>query len=93
MFALASTRWQIDRGAAAQAYLWAWTENQVLAALKLLPIGQSSGQRILNRILPAIPNIVSNASTLVDDDIDIATPLQGMASNWHETHYSRLFRS
>ncbi len=93
MFSLAATQWSIDRPSAAQAYLWAWTENQVLAALKLLPIGQSAGQRILNRILPAIPNIVDHAQAIADEEIGIATPLHGMASSWHETQYSRLFRS
>jgi urease accessory protein len=93
MFSLASVTWSIDSSSAAQAYLWAWTENQVLAALKLLPIGQSAGQRILNRILPTIPNIVTRAGEAIDDDIGIATPLHGMSSAWHETQYSRLFRS
>jgi len=93
MFSLAATTWSIERSSAAQAYAWAWTENQVLAALKLLPIGQSAGQRILNRIVPCIPAIVEHAMTLDDDNIGIATPLHGMASSWHETQYSRLFRS
>jgi urease accessory protein len=93
MFSLAATTWSIDPVAAAQAYLWAWTENQVLAALKLLPIGQSAGQRILNRIIPTMPRIVHKAMTTSDDDIGIATPLHGMASCRHETQYSRLFRS
>ena len=93
MFSLAATHWSIDRMSAAQAYLWAWTENQVLAALKLLPIGQSAGQRILHRLLPAIPTIVDHACTLDDAEIGVATPLHGMASSRHETQYSRLFRS
>jgi urease accessory protein len=93
MFSLAATTWSIDATSTAQAYLWAWTENQVLAALKLLPIGQSAGQRILNRIIPTMPHIVNNAAAIGDDDIGIATPLHGMASSWHETQYSRLFRS
>jgi urease accessory protein len=93
MFSLAATTWAIEPNATAQAYLWAWTENQVLAALKLLPIGQSAGQRILNRIIPTMPHIVRNAMTISDDGIGIATPLHGMASSWHETQYSRLFRS
>lgn len=93
MFTLAASQWSIARVDAAQAYLWAWTENQVLAALKLLPFGQSAGQRILNRILPSIPAIAGHAATMTDDDMGIATPLHGMASAWHETQYSRLFRS
>lgn len=93
MFSLAAASWKIDRSAMAQGYLWAWTENQMLAALKLLPIGQAAGQRILNSILPSIPDIVDHAISLDDGEIGIATPLHGMASCWHETQYSRLFRS
>jgi urease accessory protein len=93
MFTLAASEWLIDSNSASQAYLWAWTENQVLAALKVMAIGQSAGQRILNRIVPCIPAIVTNAASIDDEDIGIATPMHGMASSWHETQYSRLFRS
>lgn len=93
LFALAATRWQIAREHTLQAYLWAWCENQVLAAVKLLPLGQSAGQRVLNDLLQNIPGIVQTALSLGDDDIGIATPLHGMASAWHETQYTRLFRS
>ena len=93
MFALAAMTWKIERTDTAHAYLWAWTENQVLAALKLLPIGQSAGQRILNALIPMIPECVARAVDIVDDDICIATPRHAMASAWHETQYSRLFRS
>jgi urease accessory protein len=93
MFTLAATQWHIDRESTAHAYLWAWLENQVLAALKLLPFGQSAGQRILNKMITSIPQIALAAAALSDDDIGIATPSHGLASNWHETQYSRLFRS
>lgn len=93
LFARAASHWDIPRAQAASAYLWAWCENQVLAAVKLLPLGQSAGQRILNELLLKIPEQVSVAMLLADDEIGVATPLQGMASAWHETQYSRLFRS
>lgn len=93
LFALAASEWQIQRASAATAYLWAWCENQVLAAVKLLPLGQTAGQRILNDLLLKIPGIVENALLQTDGDIGVATPLQGMASAWHETQYTRLFRS
>ena len=41
--------------AAAQGYLWSWAENQVAAAIKLVPLGQTAGQRILSRASEAIP--------------------------------------
>lgn len=93
LFALAASHWQIQRTPTATAYLWAWCENQVLAAVKLLPLGQTAGQRILNELLLKIPSIVEAALALADGDIGVATPLQGMASAWHETQYTRLFRS
>lgn len=93
LFALAARHWQIPRHTAAAAYLWAWCENQVMAALKLLPLGQTAGQRMLNALLLQIESMVVRATTTTDDDIGVATPLQGMASAWHETQYSRLFRS
>ncbi len=93
LFALAASHWQIDSTQAASAYLWAWCENQVLAAVKLLPLGQTAGQRILNDLLQSIPDMVSTAAQVSDDDIGVAAPMQGLASVWHETQYTRLFRS
>ena len=93
LFSLAASEWNIDRLQSAAAYLWAWCENQVLAALKLLPIGQTAGQRMLNELLQAIPGMVDAAIIIADEDIGAATPRLSMASAWHETQYSRLFRS
>jgi len=93
MFALASSHWKIDGIQTANAYVWAWCENQVLAALKLLAIGQTAGQRMLDALLQRIPALVQHASTIADEDIGVAAPRLGMASAWHETQYSRLFRS
>lgn len=93
LFALAAHRWQIERSQMAAAYLWAWCENQVLAAVKLLPLGQTAGQRMLNELLQTIPGLVDQAQLLSDDDIGVAAPMQGIASAWHETQYTRLFRS
>jgi len=93
MFALATSRWEIDEQHAATAFMWAWCENQVLAALKLLPLGQTAGQRLLDELLQQIPDFVAMASSIEDEDIGMAAPRLGMASAWHETQYSRLFRS
>ncbi len=41
----AAIHWSIEPSDAAGAYLWSWAENQVLAAVKTLPMGQSAGQR------------------------------------------------
>jgi urease accessory protein len=93
MFALAAVRWRIDAGDAARGYLWAWSENQVLAAVKLVPLGQSAGQRLLHRLTGAMPAIVASAHGVADEDLGIGTVSQALASIRHESQYSRLFRS
>jgi urease accessory protein len=50
LFSLASVSWRIEAGDALRGYLWSWSENQVLAAVKLVPLGQSAGQRLLHRL-------------------------------------------
>jgi urease accessory protein len=93
LFALAA----VDAGATARdtaiAFLWAWAENQVIAAVKLLPLGQSAGQRVLESIRARIPLLVDTAAALSDEDLGTSMPLAVMASAWHETQYTRLFRS
>jgi urease accessory protein len=93
LFALAAVRWHIEAGDALAGYLWAWSENQVLAAVKLVPLGQSAGQRLLHRLTDAMPAIVERARTLGDEAIGVSTVSQALASALHESQYSRLFRS
>jgi urease accessory protein len=77
----------------ALAYAWAWAENQVTAAVKLLPLGQSAGQRLLESLRQRIPSLLDIAARAQDEDIGGATPGAMLASCWHETQYTRLFRS
>lgn len=93
MFALAAARWDISLHMAAQAYLWAWMENQVAAAMKLVPLGQTAGQRILSHAVTEIPASVEAGLALSDNDIGFAAPGLAIGSALHETQYSRLFRS
>jgi urease accessory protein len=93
LFSLAAVRWRIGATDALCGYLWAWSENQVLAAIKLVPLGQSAGQRLLHRLTAAMPAIVERAQTLSDDAIGVSTVSQALASALHESQYTRLFRS
>ena len=93
LFALAASEAGATARDAAVAYLWTWAENQVLAAVKLIPLGQTDGQRALEAIRKRIPAMVAAADELTDEDIGSTTPLALMASAWHETQYTRLFRS
>lgn len=93
LFAAAAVQWDIPLPSAAQGYAWAWCENQVAAAIKLIPLGQSAGQRILFEAGNLIPAAVENGLSLTDGDIGASAFAQGIAGALHETQYSRLFRS
>jgi len=93
LFALAAVQWKIPVVHCVQGYLWSWAENQVAAAIKLVPLGQTAGQRILLRLGERIPQLARQALTFDDDDIGQVMQGLAMASAWHETQYSRLFRS
>lgn len=93
-WAAAAAHWQVDEHAAATAYLWAWLENQVMAAVKLVPLGQTAGQRLLAALSPALPALASDALRRADtEDWENFTPGMTLASCHHETQYTRLFRS
>jgi urease accessory protein len=93
MFALASARWGIAAGDAAAGYLFSWAENQVGAASRLVPLGQTAAQRILSRATGLAPEAVARARSLSDDELGFAAPAHAIASALHETQYSRIFRS
>ena len=86
-FALAAKAWGIEPRAAVQAYLWSWLENQVMAAVKAVPLGQTAGQKMLL-------NLGSRISS-VEMEVGFKNFAPGLAilSSRHETQYSRLFRS
>jgi len=92
-FALAA----VQTGAAAResllAYAASWAENQVQAALKAVPLGQSAGQRILARLASELPPLADAALTMPDEHRHAFSPLLAIRSAQHETQYSRLFRS
>ena len=93
VWSAAAAAWQVPIEEALAAYLWAWAENQVMAALKAVPLGQTSGQRILLALGERIPAIAQRAMTLGDDEVSNFAPAFAIASCRHETQYSRLFRS
>lgn len=92
-FAAAIAGWQIEPRAALTAYLWSWAENQVVAAMKLIPLGQTDGQRLLSRLIDNIPATLDAVFACEDDDIGTLAHGVAIASAQHETQYSRLFRS
>lgn len=92
-FALAAVHWHIDARPAVLGYAWSWLENQVAAAIKLVPLGQTDGQRVLLQLSEALPGAVQRGLELDDGDIGASAPRLAIASSLHETQYTRLFRS
>lgn len=97
-----ASTWPVVMGAAAasrgaalepalQAIAFGWAENLMQAAVRCVPLGQTSGQRLLARLVQAIPQAV--ASALTAPEPMAFAPLLGVHSARHETQYSRLFRS
>ena len=93
MFALATARYAIPTSAALAGYAFAWAEATTSAAVRLVPLGQSAGQRLLAAAGDEIPAVVERARALDDDELAATAPGQAIASALHEALYSRLFRS
>lgn len=92
-FAHAAAAWGIAPREALLAYLWSWAENQVMAALKAVPLGQTDGQRILLGLGDRLEAMADAAGAMADEDIGSFAPTLAILSSQHETQYSRLFRS
>lgn len=75
------------------AYALAFAMNLVSAAIRLSVIGQTDGQRVIARLMPAIDAQAATAETSSLDDLGGAAFSSDLASLEHETLYSRLFRS
>jgi urease accessory protein len=89
-FAIAARRWNIEPRAALVAYLWSWLENQVMAAVKAVPLGQTAGQKMLLKLGDRLDRITDDA---VKTEFCNFVPGLAVLSSRHETQYSRLFRS
>lgn len=83
----------VNRPQAVAAYLHAFAANLVSAAVRAVPLGQSDGQRVIAGLEAAIEQVASDALVAPLDDIGSASFLADIASQRHETQYTRLFRS
>jgi urease accessory protein len=77
----------------AQAFVQAFAANIVSAGVRLIPLGQTDGLRVIARLEPLIPTIVADALRADLDDIGGIAAMADIASMRHETQYTRLFRS
>jgi urease accessory protein len=76
-----------------EAYLIAFVTNLVSAAVRLVPLGQTDGTKIIARLAPLAREIATRAQQSTLDDIGGAAFRSDIASMRHETQHTRLFRS
>jgi urease accessory protein len=79
--------------ATAQAFVQAFAANLVSAGVRLIPLGQTDGLRVIARLEPLIPRVVAGALAASLDDAGGIAVMADIASMRHETQYTRLFRS
>ncbi|MDX1593710.1 MAG: urease accessory UreF family protein [Gammaproteobacteria bacterium] len=92
-FAWAAARWAIPAARAAEGYAYGWLENQVIAAVKLVPLGQAAGQRVLHRLAGHLPARIADAFATDDAALGSSATALAIASACHESQYTRLYRS
>lgn len=78
---------------ALEAWLVAFVSNLVSAAVRLVPLGQTDGTKIVAHLTPLARGIAARAANASLDDIGGAAFRSDIASMKHETQYTRLFRS
>jgi urease accessory protein len=92
-FAFAAVANALSIGATLAVFCFSWAENLISAALRGIPLGQESGQRLLQQIRPEIPKVVEKAIAVGRDEILTFAPMLGIFSSRHETQAFRIFRS
>lgn len=92
-FALAASLTSASAHDCLLSFAFGWAENMTQAAVKAVPLGQSSGQRMLAMLATEIPAAVAHALHVQDAERQAFAPMLAILSAQHETQYSRLFRS
>jgi urease accessory protein len=92
-FACAAEALAVPHEAALLGMLFSVIENQTLACVKSVPLGQVSGQRLLFSLHPEIEAASHRAQQLADDELSSWAPGLSLLSMQHEVQYSRIYRS
>lgn len=84
---------RIPEGATAAAFLQAFTNNLISAAVRLVPLGQTAGLRVLAALEPTILHTAEETKKATLEDLGGCAFRSDLAAIRHETQYTRLFRS
>ena len=92
-FAASALALGLSEETALTTFCFGWLENQVLASMKLVPLGQVAGHRILTECRKMIGDVVNSAKAVSFDGVSSVAPMLAIVSARHENQYTRLFRS
>ena len=75
------------------AFLQSYIANLASAGVRLIPLGQTDGQRAIAELERSVLYSSAQAQNATTDDLGSAAIMVELASMAHETQYTRLFRS
>jgi urease accessory protein len=76
-----------------EAYLYSWVANQISAAVRLVPLGPTQGQRLQLTLAPELAKRAHDLAALPSAQVWTGGVGAGLAQLHHGELYSRLFRS
>lgn len=74
-------------------FVQSFAANVISAGVRLVPLGQTDGQRVTARLMPLCAEIAAGAAAATLDDLGGAVLRADLAAMLHETQYTRLYRS
>jgi urease accessory protein len=93
VFGVFAARQGIDEESACLGFLSSWLGNLVSAGVRLVPLGQQAGLRVLHGLEASVLGVVAESACATLDDLGTSCFRADIAAMRHETQYSRMFRS
>ena len=84
---------KISEDEALKAFLYSQISARVVTAVKLVPLSQSEGQKILHSLFTLFGEILEKVMRLSKDDLCRSSPQSEILSMQHEFLYTRLYMS
>ncbi|WP_191017652.1 urease accessory protein UreF [Treponema zioleckii] len=84
---------KISEEEALKAFLYSQISARVVTAVKLVPLSQSEGQKILHKLFALFGEILEEVMQLSKDDLCRSSPQSEILSMQHEFLYTRLYMS
>ena len=90
---VAARRLGLPLGLTATLFVQGFAANLVSAGVRLVPLGQTEGQRILAGLMPLAARVAEAALAAPPEAVGGIALAADLAAMRHETQYTRLYRS